>query len=113
MSEILEMTKKVLDEKLAEDITVIDMREINPFTDYFVICTARNVRHAQSLADFVEEEANKRGYDVRMREGERESTWVLLDLYEVVIHIFTEEARKTYRLEALWADQPQESYSGE
>lgn len=113
MSEILEMTKKVLEEKQAEDITVIDMQEINPFTDYFVICTARNLRHAQSLADYLEEEAAKRGFEVRMREGEKDSTWVLLDLYEAVVHIFTEDARKTYRLEALWADQPQEKITGE
>ena len=52
--------------------------------------------------EFVEKEVTKNGFDVRLREGERESTWVLIDMNEVVVHIFTEDARSTYRLEALW-----------
>lgn len=110
MSELLDIVLNTLDEKQAEDIVTIDMRSTNPFTDYFVVCTARNVRHSTSLAEFLEQEAEKNGYDVRVREGERESTWILLDLNEVVIHIFTEEARKQYRLESLWADLPQNNY---
>ena len=108
MSELLQLVQKTLDEKLAMDIVTIDMQEVMPFTDYFVICTAKNIRHAQSLAEFVDQEAAKYGYDVRVREGDKESTWVLIDLNEVVVHIFTEETRKMYSLEALWADQPQE-----
>ncbi len=111
MSELLKLVTDTLDEKLAEDITVIDMRNASPFMDYFVICTARNVRHAQSLAEFTEQAAAKAGYDVRIREGEKDSTWVLLDLHEIVVHIFTQETRRQYRLEALWADQPQEQIS--
>lgn len=110
MSELLDIVLNTLDEKQAKDIVTIDMRSTNPFTDYFVVCTARNVRHASSLAEFLEQEAEKNGYDVRIREGERESTWILLDLNEVVIHIFTEETRKQYRLESLWADLPQSSH---
>ena len=63
----------------------------------------------QMIREFVEKEVTKNGFDVRLREGERESTWVLIDMNEVVVHIFTEDARSTYRLEALWADQPQET----
>jgi ribosome-associated protein len=48
-----------------------------------------------------------------MSEGERESDWMLVDLNDVVVHIFTEDARRMYRLEALWADQPQEMYEDE
>ena len=112
MSELLDIVRKTLDDKQATDIVTIDMRNVNPFTDYFVVCTARNVRHAASLAEFCEQEAAKYGYDTRVREGEKDSTWILLDLNEVVIHIFTQEARSQYRLEALWADQPQETYHG-
>lgn len=110
MSNLLELTEKTLSDKLAENIVVMDMREVNPFTDYFIICTAKNVRQAQSLAEYVEQEAQKNGYSVRTREGSRESTWVLVDLGDVIVHIMTEEARHTYRLEALWADQPQTIY---
>ncbi len=109
MSDLLEIILHTLDEKQAEDIVTIDMRSVNPYTDYFVVCTARNARHGASLAEFVEQEAEKNGYSVRMREGERDSSWILLDCHEVVVHIFTEDARAQYRLEALWADLPQET----
>lgn len=66
-----------------------------------------------SLCEFCDEEAEKNGYQVRLREGDRESTWILLDLNEVVIHLFTSEARDFYRLERLWADLPQEQYQVE
>ena len=62
MSELLDIIVNTLDEKQAEDIVSIDMRNVTPFTDYFVVCTARNVRHASSLAEFVEQEAEKHLY---------------------------------------------------
>lgn len=107
MSELLDLTIKTLNDKLAKEIVVIDMKEVSPYTDYFVICTANNVRHASSLADYVEDEVEKKGYTVRAKEGTGGSTWVLIDIGEVVVHIFTEETRELYRLEKLWADQPQ------
>lgn len=111
MSEILEFVEKKLSEKLAENIVSIDMHETNPFTDYFVIVTAKNVRHAASLADDLIDSARKEGYDIRTREGEDGSSWILVDLYSVVIHIFTEDARNQYRLENLWSDLPMEHYT--
>lgn len=110
MSDLLEIVEKTLSDKLAENIIAIDMTKVSPFTDFFVIATAKNVRQAESLAEYVEQEAVKNGYSVRSREGGKESTWVLVDLGDVIVHIMTEEARKTYRLEALWADQPQAFY---
>lgn len=111
MSELLNIVCNTLDEKQAEDIVTIDMRSVNPYSDYYVVCTAKNVRHATSLCDFCKEEAEKNGYMVRLTEGDRESTWILLDLNEVVVHIFTSEARDFYRLERLWADLPQQQYT--
>ncbi len=107
MSELLQIVEKTLSDKLAANIRTIDMRAVNPFTDYFVIATAGNLRQAAALADYVQDEAEKHGYPVRTVEGEEGSSWLLVDLFEVVVHIFTEEARNEYRLEALWADQPQ------
>ena len=111
--ELLEMTNKLLDEKLAEHIVDIDMRGASIFTDWFVVCTARNVRHGNALAEALEQEASKQGFNVRLREGEKESTWILVDMEEVIVHIFTEEARSMFRLEKLWADLPQEAYPSE
>jgi ribosome-associated protein len=109
MSELLDIVTKTLSDKQAENMTVIDMHAVNPFADYFVICTAKNTRHAGTLADYIKEEAEKNGYELRTVEGDRNSSWILADFDEVVVHIFTAEARKQYRLESLWADQPQES----
>ncbi len=106
MAELLDITLDNLKEKLAEDITVIDMQEVNPFTDQFVIVTARNPRHAASLAEDVIQKAEKNGYPVRTREGADGSTWILVDLNEIIVHIFTEEARQMYKLENLWGDLP-------
>ena len=90
-------------------MTVIDMHAVNPFTDYFVICTAKNARHAGTLSDYMKQEAEKNGYELRCVEGDRNSSWILADFNGVIVHIFTPEARKQYRLESLWADQPQKS----
>ncbi|MBQ9327468.1 MAG: ribosome silencing factor [Solobacterium sp.] len=106
MAELLELTVDKLTEKLAEDILVIDMSSVNPFTDHFVIATARNPRHAASLADEVIQTVEKNGYSVRTREGADGSTWILVDLNDVIVHIFTEDARSTYKLENLWGDLP-------
>ena len=113
MAELLELTEKKLSEKLGEHIVAIDMRNVNPYTDYFVIVTARNPRHAESLAYEVQEEASKHGYPVRVQEGGHGSTWILVGLYEVVVHIFTAEAREQYKLEKLWGDQPFVSFEGD
>lgn len=110
MSELLDLVVKTLSDKQAENMVSIDMKAVNPFTDYFVICTAKNVRHAATLADYVNEEAEKHGFSVRTVEGDRNSTWILADMREVVVHIFTEEARAQYRLDALWGDQPMTHY---
>lgn len=112
MQELLNLVEKTLDEKLAENITVIDMKGISPFTDHFVICTAMNPRHANALAEDLMKEAEKNGFHVRQREGAEGSSWILVDLYDCIVHIFTEQARQQYRLEQLWGDRPMEVYEG-
>lgn len=110
MSDLLKLTLETLSTKLAEHILWIDMRSVNPFTDYFVIATAKNIRHASSLADDLMKEVQKNGYEIRTREGEEGSNWILVDLHEVIVHIFTEEGRSLYKLENLWGDLPSQSY---
>ena len=102
--ELLELVIKTLSDKLGEQIVSIDMRSVNPFTDYFVITTAKNVRHANSLANDLMKEVEKNGYTVRTREGAEGSEWILVDLNEVIVHIFTDSARQVYKLENLWGD---------
>jgi ribosome-associated protein len=97
---------KGLQEKKAEDIVLLNLKEIdNSICDYFIICTGTSNRHTDSLSDSVEEfvkkKMNEKPYHV---EGKETSEWVLLDYVDVVIHIFIPEMRDFYNLEGLWAD---------
>jgi ribosome-associated protein len=107
---LLKLVLKTLSDKLGEDIVTIDMRKVNPFTDTFVIVTAKNVRHAATMADELIAAAEKAGYPVRDYEGRQGSSWILVDLNGAVVHLFTEQARKEYQLETLWGDQPMKKY---
>lgn len=95
-------------EKLAEDVVILDMRPVCSFTDYFVICTGRNPRQTAAIWDEVhgrmkhEQELLPRTID-----GKQEGTWILADYLDVVLHVFTPEARDYYKLEELWNDVPE------
>ena len=94
-------------EKLAEDVVILDMRPECSFTDYFVIATGRNPRQTQAIADEVRQKLKQDHRLIpRSVEGEREATWVIADYLDVVLHVFTPEARAFYRLEELWGDVP-------
>ena len=94
-------------EKLAEDVLVLDMRSECTFTDYFVIATGRNPRQTVAIYDEVHETLKREaGAIPRTVDGVREGTWILADYLDVVLHVFTPEARSFYRLEDLWADLP-------
>ena len=106
MSELLQLVVKAADQRLAEAISVLDFRGHSPFTDYFVIASAKNERMADSIVDHGIEEAEKAGFAVRNVEGGQGSRWLLVDLYEVVLHVFVGEERQVYNLEKLWGDLP-------
>ncbi len=99
-------------EKLAADIVLLDMRGVVTYTDYFLICSGRNPRQTQTIAEHVRErlKADLRAIPSRI-EGEREGDWILLDYLDVVVHVFTPEARGFYRLESLWGQVPSETYA--
>lgn len=103
MSDRLELVKKAIDDKLGRDLNVIDMSASGAVTDYFVICTGNTPNHTQAIADAVEEAALKAGMTVRGKEGFREGSWILVDLEDIVIHIFTQDQRDYYGLEHLWS----------
>ena len=95
-------------EKLADDIVVLDMRSECTFTDYFVICTGRNARQTVAIWDEVHEKLKQEGRVIpRTVDGVREGTWILADYLDVVLHVFTPEAREYYKLEDLWGDLPE------
>ena len=94
-------------EKLAEDVVILDMRPVCTFTDFFVICTGRNARQTAAIWDEVHGRM-KREHDLvpRSADGVQEGTWILADYLDVVLHVFAPEARGYYRLEQLWGDVP-------
>jgi len=94
-------------EKLAEDVIILDMRPVCTYTDFFVVATGRNARQTQSIEDEVHT-SMKRDHKLLPRSvaGEREGTWIIADYLDVVLHVFTPEARDFYRLEDLWGDVP-------
>jgi ribosome-associated protein len=94
-------------EKLAEDVVILDMRPVCSFTDYFVICTGRNPRQTVAIWDEVHGRLKQdHGLVPRSADGSVEGTWVLADYLDVVLHVFTPEARGFYKLEDLWSDVP-------
>ena len=95
-----------MDEKLAEDLIVLDFRQQSPYVDYFIIGTARNYRMAKSIVDNVEEKALENGYEVKRIYAEKETKWLLVDLGDVVCHVFYDGERELYNLEGLWKDLP-------
>jgi ribosome-associated protein len=86
---------------------ILEMGPAVSYTDYFVICTGQNARQTKAIYDDVRETLKRETQLVPRRvSGEREATWVLADYLDVVLHVFTPEARMYYRLEQLWGDVP-------
>lgn len=97
---------RAADDKRAEDILMIDMREVSIIADYFVICEASNERQVQAIARGIKEDAEEIGINVNRMEGFEQARWILIDLGDVVCHVFHYEERKHYNLERLWGDAP-------
>ncbi|PIE73925.1 MAG: ribosome silencing factor [Deltaproteobacteria bacterium] len=90
----------------AEEVVVLDVRNISSFTDFFVVMNGRSTRHVQGLAETIEGELRSKRINTTHSEGLKEGQWVLLDFGEIVVHIFYAEARRFYDLEGLWHDAP-------
>lgn len=94
---------KILDEKKAEDITVIETQELTVMSDYFVIASGTSNTHVRSLAEDVEFMMSQQGVEVDHIKG-RATGWILLDYGSVLVHVFQPESREYYNLERLWGD---------
>lgn len=94
----------ILDEKKISDLTILDVGNSLAITNYFVIGTGMNLRHLQSVVDHLERTLKDSGVGRRGLEGYREGKWILMDLGDVVIHLFLAAERSFYDLELLWGD---------
>ncbi|MBD0338742.1 MAG: ribosome silencing factor [Thermoleophilia bacterium] len=106
----LEQARRVAElaqEKLARGVVILDMRPVCSYTDYFVIATGQNPRQTKAIYDEVRERLKRDQRAIpHAVEGDREATWIVADYIDVVLHVFTPEARKYYDLEDLWGDVP-------
>jgi ribosome-associated protein len=90
--------------KKAQNVVLLDLRKLTTMADFFVICSADSDTHVRAIADSIRDGAERAGEKVWHDEGQGESTWVLLDFVDVVVHVFHKETRSFYNLERLWGD---------
>ena len=102
--EVVRAVCQAADAMKAEDIVILDLRGRTFFTDYFVIMSGRSTRHVQSIAETIEEKLGRKRS--ASAEGRQEGHWILLDLDDVIVHVFYRESRLFYNLEELWHDAP-------
>ncbi len=105
--ETLDLVKKVagaLEDKKAEDITVIDISEVSSIADYFIIATGLNSNQLTAMQDAVDEVMYTNGIHAKQVEGNNNSTWILMDYQDVIVHLFSKEDRLFYDLERIWKD---------
>ncbi len=106
MKDLLKTAYDAMDEKQASDLKVLDFRKQSPFLDYFIIGSARNYRMARSIIENIEEKVLEAGYEIRHSYIDDSSKWLLIDLGDVVCHVFYDGEREYYNLEGLWKDLP-------
>jgi ribosome-associated protein len=91
---------------------ILDMRGLVSYTDYLLIATGQTPRQTKAIAEEIRLELKERhGARHRKMEGEREGEWILIDMLDMVAHVFTPEARDFYRLDRLWSEAPQQEYA--
>lgn len=102
-----EMTRlaiSALEDKKAEDISIIDISEVSVLADYFLIASGSNRSQIQALTDNVEEKLRRAGYAKKQIEGYDTANWILMDYGDIIVHIFDRENRLFYDLERIWRD---------
>ena len=102
--QIASIAAKALEDKKANDVKVLKTTEHTVLADYFVICHGSSSTHIKALVDEVDKQLSEAGEPPVRREGLRSDIWVLMDFGCVIVHVFTDEARRFYDLERLWSD---------
>ncbi|HOD83193.1 MAG: Ribosomal silencing factor RsfS [Planctomycetes bacterium ADurb.Bin126] len=101
----IEMARAAHDSN-CQDVVVLDLREVSPVTDYFVIATGSSGRQMRSTADDMSRQAKKIGSPVWHVAGIESEDWIVLDFVDVVVHLFDHDHRKYYDLELIWGGSP-------
>lgn len=106
VKELVEQINDIIAGKKGSDITVIELMDVSTIADYFVIASADSDVQVKAIADDVDRTLAKQGIKCYHKEGYDSLNWVLLDYFDVVVHIFKKEAREYYNLEKFWGDAP-------
>ncbi len=102
--EMARIAYDALSDKKGEDIKIIDITGVSVLADYFIIANGNSDSQVNALVDNVEEELNKAGYHLKQREGRANSSWILLDFGDIIVHVFDKDNRLFYDLERIWKD---------
>lgn len=102
--QVIELAAKACDDKRAEDIVALDMEQVSLVADYFLICHGSNERQVQAIARGIKETMDENDIEVGRIEGLEQARWVLVDLGDIVCHVFHKDERYYYNLERLWGD---------
>jgi ribosome-associated protein len=101
----LEIVRLALDKK-ASDLILLEMRDLVPYTDYFVICSGESTQQVKTISEHIKESLAKKRIKPMGVEGQTPGRWVLMDYNDVIVHVFERETRDYYMLEKLWLDAP-------
>lgn len=101
--DLLKQVVKVIDKAVVKDLKVYDLEHFTPYYDYVVICTVNTSRQGMAVVDYLREDAEKNHYTIRSIEGQGESTWILVDLGDIIVNIFLCDERETYNLDEIYS----------
>ncbi len=107
-TELARRLARMIDQKKGEGIVIFDLRGLSPITDHFVIATGLSDVHVKTIAEHIIEQERP-----QHKEGMEASSWVLLDFIDVIVHLFSKDAREFYGLERLWGDAPTVEYGND
>jgi len=105
--DLAKAARTFLDDKKAQDIVLLDVHGQSTVTDYYLIATGLSAPHLKALFNDLQVELKKKGMNCHRKSGEPEGGWMVLDYFDVIIHIFLPEQRTYYALEALWEPVPE------
>ena len=101
------LCRELADDKKAEDITILDVRKLSSVTDYFVIASGTSEPHLRAIVDEISDQLrDEHGVRAKAVDGTLKAAWVVLDYFDVIVHVMRADVRERYDLEALWGDAP-------
>lgn len=102
------LCREYADNRKAEDVVILDVRELSTVTDYFVIASGTSEPHLRAIVDEITDELrDEHGVRPRAVDGTLQTAWVVMDFFDVIVHVMRKDVRERYDLETLWGDAPQ------